>query len=174
MSHFTWLGIVFQHSFCLSKCFGASGPQKAQRGSFSAEKNVQFKGWKSIKILFSLHSHPGLSDPRVHLSLDWELAELGTSCGVEKIPLWVIPALSKAQPLGLMESLQNRTRSCSNNPHFSLKWHKLPFALCGWELEPLSALLWEKLGWADIGADPGLWDEWLRMGYLFFPQCYWD
>lgn len=145
MSHFTWLGIVFQHSFCLSKSFGASGAQQAQGGSFSAKKTIQFKGWKSIKILFSLHSHPGLSDPRVHLSLNWELEELGTSCGVKKTPLWVILAVSKAQSLGLMESLLNRSCSCSNKPHFSLKWHKLPFALCGWELEPLSALLCEKL-----------------------------
>lgn len=102
MSHFSLAGICFQHSFCLSKSFGTSGAQQAQGGSFSAKKNVQFKEWESIKILFSLHSHPGLSDPRVHLSLSWELEELGASCGVEKIPLWVTLALNKDQSLGLM------------------------------------------------------------------------
>lgn len=137
--------------FASPKVLEHLGPSRLKEVHFQLKQNIQFKGWKSIKILFSLHSHPGLSDPRVHLSLNWELEELGTSCGVEKTPLWVILAVSKAQSLGLMESLLNRSCSCSNKPHFSLKWHKLPFALCGWELEPLSALLCEKLHWADTG-----------------------
>lgn len=75
---------------------------------------------------------PGVSDPRVHLSLSWELEELGTSCGVEKIPLWVTLALNKDQSLGLMESLLSRTCSFSKTPFFS---EMAPTAFCTLWLE---------------------------------------